>query len=70
MSSLVGLINCVCWGLFAILKCSGVDFNILIPNAIGIPFFIIQIFTWWYFYSKANPGGSNIESKLLKDEEN
>lgn len=61
VSSIVGLVNCICWSTYGLLRCAGVDYFIVFPNGIGIPIFVFQIITWGYFYRKSK------ENKKIQD---
>lgn len=56
VSSLVGLASSVCWLMYSLTKKDAPDWNILIPNGLGILLLIFQIGVWIHFYKKKKSG--------------
>mmetsp|Transcript_17609 Transcript_17609/g.18256 ORF Transcript_17609/g.18256 Transcript_17609/m.18256 type:complete len:239 (-) Transcript_17609:48-764(-) len=59
VSSLVGLVNCVLWFMFSLTKFDAIDYTVMVPNAIGIPLFIVQAAVWLYYYNKRKEEGTD-----------
>ncbi len=49
VTALVSLVGCICWSLFGLIN---IDFNIVIPNFIGIVFALIQTIVWKLYKKK------------------
>jgi hypothetical protein len=68
VSSAIGLCCSTTWTIFGFYIN---DWNVVIPNVLGIVFSIIQIFVWIYFYRqhKVNPQLDTLVDEAYRNEE-
>lgn len=54
--------------MYSLTKVDAIDFNIFIPNALGLIFNIIQSGVWYKYYKK-NQGETSLEKNLVDRED-
>lgn len=66
VSSICGLASATSWTIYGF---SQNNYNIIIPNLLGVFFAVLQIIVWWIFYNKNDPKQSNLNNSDLNNEE-
>lgn len=63
VSSICGLACASSWAIYGIYQS---NWNLIIPNVLGIAFSLLQIVVWWIFYSRKKPKDNSLEDSLVE----